>query len=518
MRFHEINLLKNKRLGVFYTPHNTAESLAGWAVRTGHERILEPSVGGGALLLAALSRAKELTGRENSISGLGCDVDSRAIGTLRSIVPTNIKLHLGDFLDVPTNKHTLFDVVLANPPFTRNHTIPKKRRDALRARLNISGAAGLWVHFLLHASNFLLPGGRLVSIVPRSALFTRYAEDLMARMAASFDTVKAAEIPERPAWIGNADEMGAILFAEGYRTPSPQKPRTSHAAIPKYVRQTANRSIPPCYQSLLDQSRTLSSIADLNIGAVTGCNSVFLLNEAERLEAAISLSDVYPIVSRSAQARGLRITRQNLASLAKVGHKTWLLAPSKLSEPVRRRLAAISQDQRKAVSWLKRRTPWWRVERGNDCDAVFTYMNDWGPRLVLAGPGIICTNTLHRVVFKEGTCRNQQLASSVTLVSTFGQLAAELKGRMYGGGVLKFELTETRLLPVLPFCDEIERAFGQINKLVRDGNMDEARAIADHAIVRPCLGPGWQTGLSEMEAAIKECRIARGRNEKRSPA
>lgn len=521
MRFHSINLLKRKQLGVFYTPHHTAESLAAWAIRTGHERILEPSVGGGALLTAALARAKEVSGIENSLAGTAYDIDPQTISILKRTMPKHITLTNGDFLEVPVvPKAARFDVVLANPPFTRNHSISTLRREQLRKRFRIKGAAGLWVHFLLHASRFLSLGGRMVSIVPRSALFTDYGDELLQRLSASFAMVKTAEIPERPQWIGAADERGAIVFAEGYGERTDRPPTKS---TPVALRTSNHETLAAgtCYNDLTSLAVPFSSLFNIRIGAVTGCNKAFLLTEDERIRANISREEVYPVISRANQTPGLRIDRRGLESLAKAGHKTWLISPhdadrTELSEALERHLSMISDEQRISVSWLRRRTPWWRVERGPDCDAIFTYMNDSGPRLVRLGPGIVCTNTLHRLTFPKGITRQQIDIASVSLISTFGQLAGELHGRSYGGGVLKFEISETRAFPVLTNRIDIDGALRKCHSLLIKGLKDEARRTADEALLRPLLGSAWLRGIEEMEEVLRERRRQRGHNPSRS--
>ncbi len=57
----DIASTRARLLGSYYTPDHTAEILAQWAIRSGHEVVLEPSAGAGALVRAALNRARQLT-------------------------------------------------------------------------------------------------------------------------------------------------------------------------------------------------------------------------------------------------------------------------------------------------------------------------------------------------------------------------------------------------------------------------------------------------------------------------
>jgi adenine-specific DNA-methyltransferase len=163
---------------------------------------------------------------------------------------------------------------------------------------------------------------------------------------------------------------------------------------------------------------------------------------------------------------------------------------------------------------MNKRTPWWRIETGPDCHGVFTYMNERGPRLALTAAKIKCTNTLHRVVFNPIVSEADKLAAALTFISSFGQLAGEAIGRVYGGGVLKFELTEARLMPVLSVLDHrdasvLQTAAHRVDFALRAGAVDAARELADEALLLRVLGLSWKSAVAELREALRERRYAR---------
>jgi len=328
--------------------------------------------------------------------------------------------------------------------------------------------------------------------------------------------VSVYELAEKPGWSGVAEERGAVILAEGYR----------HGACNNYFRgiwppssgEICQRSCElPAYCDLASASRTLGNVASISIGAVTGCNSMFLLTEEERIALSLSLEDVTPTVSRARHVEGITITNEDLLRLARDGQKTWLLTPGSIDErgtPARKRLATITKYQRRSTCWLNKRNPWWRVETGPSCDGVFTYMNERGPRLALTAGKIMCTNTLHRVAFNSVVSETDRLIAVLTFISTFGQLAGEVIGRVYGGGVLKFELTEARSMPILfglydRDAGVLQTAAQRVNFALRAGAIDAARDLADEALLARVLGPSWKPGVAGLREAVRQRREAR---------
>ncbi|MDX8520911.1 Eco57I restriction-modification methylase domain-containing protein [Mesorhizobium dulcispinae] len=502
-----------KSLSAYYTPATLADALAQWLVRTGTERILEPSVGEGALIDAACRQAQRVH-EYPSVRFTVCDINPAVIEAIGSRLSARSEARSIDFLQLDSASTGLFDGILANPPFTRNHTLDAPRRSVLRKRFDTVGAAGLWVHFLFHAMEFLRPGGRLASVIPASALFSDYGRAALQRLCGRFAQVQIREIVDRPLWVNGADERGALFLADGFDQGSshlPESTRWSADGIPAGLLPISAAA----YGQLADQCTPLGSIALLSIGAVTGCNSVFLINEEQRKTLKIRKSDLQPMVSRAWHIPGLTIDKAKLLQLAREGEKTWLLAPKSLGNKgsgVRRQLAKISARRRLTTLWFKKRTPWWKVDVGKSSDAIFTYMNDRGPRLVLAATDIRCTNTLHCVRFSDHVSVDQRLTACLSLISTFGQLAAERLGRIYGGGLLKFELKDARKFPILPVRRNLHSEFDNANKALNAGEIAKATRIADEALLAPLLGMQWEQTIEQLRSEIDARReVRRGR-------
>ena len=85
---------------------------------------------------------------------------------------------------------------------------------------------------------------------------------------------------------------------------------------------------------------------------------------------------------------------------------------------------------------------------------------------------------------------------------------------MYGGGVLKFELTEARSMPILfglydRDAGVLQTAAQRVNFALRAGAIDAARDLADEALLARVLGPSWKPGVAGLREEVRQRREAR---------
>lgn len=186
-----------KNAGVFYTPAYVCQYMAE-NVLADHQgslpqRILDPSCGGGAFLLAAYHRLRRQfpSVAPERLAGClhGVDVDSEAVQVARRSLwlealtacrpagktaqclaeRLNAQITCGDvLLDPAIEAAGPFDVIVGNPPYRRElHT--KTFLDRIAAtdfgRRYRSPRMDLWYYFLHRGLELLAPGGRLSFIV-----------------------------------------------------------------------------------------------------------------------------------------------------------------------------------------------------------------------------------------------------------------------------------------------------------------------------------------------------------------
>ncbi len=506
-----MGLARTKHLGAFYTPQSIAEVLARWGVRSASDVILEPSAGSGALIKAVMQRAGEIF-TEPRLSVYAFDIDPYAIESICQLDYRDINVKLGDFLTQPASTQKKVDFIIANPPFIRNHSLEKDVRAKIRSEFNAPPSAGIWASFIIHSLSFLKPGGRMAYIVPRSVFFTNHGKKILNWICSKFSNVGVYSFTERPKWSTHADESGAVIFAEGFGAGN------SDAYITGFI---SDDGIPTARKERHSDEFTrisahcmqLGDLAKVSIGAVTGRNKLFLFSQEEIKTSGIDHSNFIPTLSRARHAIGTKVTRNDLMLLAKSGEKTWLLHPKTLTPEIIAHFDSVSSEELKSVSWFRKRDPWWRVQVDDGYDGVLTYMNDATPRIAILEKGVICTNTLHRLRFKEGITESLKLSTTLSILSTFGQVAAEKIGRSYGGGVLKFEISEARSLPVL--CNRIEfniAIYQEIDRLMRKNQKEQARNLIDKFFMPKIFGTKWIRAQRELNDELQTLRQLRLKN------
>lgn len=164
---------EKQELGIFYTPAALARRAAGM-LRLHHSGItvLEPSAGMGALAKATSDAAGE-DDESCSWADITCmDIKHEHVVECHRLGFTSLQ---ADFLKEDPMTFPAFDRIIMNPPFA-------KQSDALH---------------VLHAMNFLAPGGRLVAIMSAAITFRETGLYPQLRlMATSIEPLPAGSFKE----------------------------------------------------------------------------------------------------------------------------------------------------------------------------------------------------------------------------------------------------------------------------------------------------------------------------------
>lgn len=541
--------MEKRQLGIFYTPSAASRILCNWAIRTPHDLILEPSFGACGFLETSRIRLNEL-GSTNPIDRLfGCDIDPRAFSEflLPKFEDTNLgsRFKQKDFLSLSPAEFPVdgFDAIIGNPPYVSHHNIPLSRKRALTdligSEINLDSKASLWAYFVIHSLKFLKVGGRIAWILPSSFLHADYAQRIRREIAQSFERSLVIQLGQHLFAPEGTEESTAVLLAEGWKCGSINKvSRVDFGATllemeriiarwqvgdvvgNEYDRRLGNILMAPEATKAVErieerlEVHQLGDLAAVLIGIVTGANDFFVINEEIAKRWQLKSSYLTPIVSRATFFNGIRVTTRDLKKASQDNVRCLLLDTRKTNGnniPLSSYLSSFPEDRKLTNTTFGKREVWHQPDDGRVPHAFLPYVLQHGPRLILNAANTTCTNTVHRVFFKDHVSPIQMRATAISILSTFSQLSAEVEGRTYGVGALKLEPSEAKrtkvILPSIFSTQEVVSTFKRIDSLMRGGRADEAKQLADNFVLGRYASRG--KTLEVLREALQESRIRR---------
>jgi adenine-specific DNA methylase len=242
----------------------------------------------------------------------------------------------------------------------------------------------------------------------------------------------------------------------------------------------------------------LGSIADVDVGIVTGRNSFFTFTDAHARELELRPHCV-PLVSRSTQLSGLVYDTDCRASDVAARHRTWLLdAPQDPSDS-----ALVAHIMAGEAAGVHRgykcsiRKPWWSTPSLWIPDLFMLRQIHTAPRLTVNAAGATSTDTVHRVRLTAGlypTALAAVFHNSATFAFT------EIMGRSYGGGILELEPREAEQLPIPAPAHASAELACDVDLLLKANELEKALDVVDRHVLIDRLG--WSPDV------VAQCRTA----------
>jgi adenine-specific DNA-methyltransferase len=545
----ERNPQERRQLGAYYTPELLSDLLASWAIRSRDDVVLEPSFGGCGFLQSAVKALEDCESADAKNSIYGCDIDAVAFDYLSEVLggPADlVRFVQGDFLEIerPAGWPVSFDVVMGNPPYIPYQKIESSRREDLNRRISaagkLGGRAGLWAYFVAHSIARLKPGGRMAWVLPGAFIHADYASALRDYLGRHFARAAAFIVHDRLFLTEGTDEETVVLLADGHSpdsTVSGSLQFGQASALEELVSmiadwdgkrwsgktgaiRSAEIGLTSASMELVsrlissDACRSFGDFARMKIGIVTGANDFFLRSNDTLQLSGLVAEDCDPVVSKFRFLNGLGFDQKDFAGAVARGAKGYLVNGTRrdTNERVDTYLKTFPETRIETTSTFKKRSRWDHPSDSNAPDAFFPVMHHLGPRIVLNELGCNCTNTLHRVYFHKERNFSWKIVS-ISMLTSFSQISAEMVGRRYGSGVLKHEPREAETIRLLmpEAADlEVQSAYSAIDTLLRAGEHDKVIEAADHFVYSRLDGchPADQLGV-KMRSILSGIRRVR---------
>lgn len=504
--------LVNKLRGGYYTPSEVARFICEWAIEEGDATVLEPSCGDGSFIEAARMRLEELGCADPTDKILGIELYEEEATKASS---KGGRVLCGDFFTLCQDVvgDSQYDAIVGNPPFIRYQDFEEEYREKAFELMRQYGFSpnrltNIWLPFLVVCCHLLTDKGRIGMVIPAELFQVKYAAETRKFLTEYFANVTVVTFSEL--LFDGAQQEVVLLLAErsskseqqGMRvveqtnsqslsnlTPSRLQTIPLKRKLPDSVKWQAyyldDKALGLIYELIEHRDvHTSSELFDVNVGVVSGQNSFFIVDQTTA--NANGIADVcVPIISRSFQLDGLVLTEADFEKQLEASRKVLLFLPE----------GELSDDEAKYVKMgeskgvdgnfkCRIRTPWYRVPTSWKPDAFFYRQVGAYPRIVINEKCAHTTDTLHKVRFAEGI---DGKAVAVAFSNSLTFVVSELTGRSYGGGVLTFEPSEARSLPI-PFIETLDYDFEKADELVRSGHSEKLVQYVDDLVLSKGLG------------------------------
>ena len=511
-----------KTLGAYYTDAQVADFLVRWAVREKHEKILDPSFGGGVFLRSASKRLADIGGSPIQVFGIELDqnVHSRVAEKLADefdVPPCNLR-H-ADFFTEPSSG---VEVVVGNPPFIRYQRFAGDARKrgiacAQQHGVRLSELSSSWLPFLLHSISHLSADGRLAMVIPVELTYAAYARPALDVLARTFRAVYLLTF--RKKLFPDLSEDTLLLLAEGKGSGPAQfflrdlahastlaeftdrrpkgllrlNPQKIASGEERVIEHQISRKARDLYRELkLNRLVSkLGDIADVGIGYVTGANDFFHLHPDAARMWQIPRRNLRCAVRRGRSLSGVRFTKADWKKSLSDGETAYLLYVRPTDVITDELSAYLRKGEASGVPRVYKcrvREPWYSVPHVYQPDAFLSYMSGATPRLVANDANAVAPNSLHIVRLSKTTTLDAEDLAAVWKTS-LTRLSAEIEGHSLGGGMLKLEPTEAEnVLIAVPQTLRKHGLPSELDEILRTGGDQTAVECADRAILHEDLG------------------------------
>lgn len=445
-RLVEVSITESRRkqFGQYFTPPSVArEAVRRLTLREG-DVIVDAGSGTGAF---PWEIKRHLGSGASMVDYLGVEIDPMlalcgAVTLEWSNAPRDWKILFRNFLRV--DKRLLNEiglgeasVVISNPPFTRHHLISDPKVAAtqigLSTGLRLSRFSGVHSFFLAHATTLLKRGGRMEFLLPIGMDHVEYGHSILGQLSKEF------RYEVRPL----NSEMKLFVFRE-----ESGKYRRSRLEQNEIVSKPHNVR--------------LLQFAKVHRGVSTGANNFFVLSDIKK--ASMKIRSGKFLIKVTPTRVGFRHETYSVIDWSddlESGKACWLLhippqiPYDSLPAPIRNYLREGEVGGIPEKYTCAHRLPWYSVRLTNPPDLIFTHISRH-PRFVCNQAGVRILNNLLGVYFDKRLALADEDERALAEAMNFdledwirrGDQTGSPVGRMYGGGLLKFEPGDVSRMPL----------------------------------------------------------------------
>ena len=485
---------ERNRLGQFATPPGLAADIVRLALALVHKdepiRFLDPAFGTGAFYSALI---RQITTSQIE-TAVGYEIDQHYAEPANYLWrQTGLRCEVQDFTKTPPPPPSeRFNLVICNPPYVRHHHLsaPEKARlhegSKRAARVQLSGLAGLYCHFLALAHPWMINDAIAGWLVPSEFMNVNYGKAIQDYLLDRVTLLRIHRFDPNDVQFSDALVSSAVVLFRN--TP----PANSHNVEFTFGAQLAN----PISRASIstDDLRhelkwtrfphsairepqlgpTLSDLFSIKRGLATGANDVFVLSSGQIEEHELPTEFFRPILPSPRNLESDEVMAD--AEGNPILHQPKFLLDCRLSEEqVASLYPSLSRYLENAKSKVgdrylcAKRSPWYLQENRPPAPILCTYIgrsdtkNGRPFRFILNYSKATAANVYLmlypklklQLAIRERPDLQREIWHRLNRVSVETMLG---EGRVYGGGLHKMEPRELANIP----ATEIVELVGQL--------------------------------------------------------
>jgi methylase of polypeptide subunit release factors len=444
--------------GAVYTPAELVEPMVQWVLEQNPDRVVDAGAGSGRFSVAIARKAPE-------VSLVAVDSDPLATlmtrGNLAVFRITGACVLQTDYTRLPLPAATGRTAFVGNPPYVRHHQLTPlakawARNAAAELGHTVSGLAGLHAYFFLATAAMGRPGDVGCFVTSAEWLDVNYGSIVRHLLLGALggEAVHVVE-PQAMPFEGTATTAVVVNFRFGEQPDSVRfRPVTTLGGLG----QLGTAGEPVARERLVEAPRwspfirtrrqvpegyiELGEICRVHRGTVTGSNATWVTSGDVKLPESV----LFPAVTRARELFEAGEVLSDPASLRRV-----IDIPVDLDElePAERKLVDrfIRQVKKALVHQgyiAAHRRAWWSVGLRAPAPILATYMARRPPAFVMNVAGARHINIAHGLY----PCQELPAHALQRLSQCLRRSISLAQGRMYAGGLTKFEPKEMERLPV----------------------------------------------------------------------